>query len=484
MADISLVKRNIGRMIDQGAPESDIDAYISSEGVTTEMLQAPSQPQQRGVVDQLLGQTGPRVQMWPERLARDVYKTAVSGVTLPGDVAAGKFNPQPSDPGQLTEEDAFRQNQAKDELARRSLDLAAVATPINPAARAGDKLIPGMARNLEQQKPPVPTATELKTAGAADIEAAKNSGLELKASALGDLSFRIQQELFKRGIHPVDAPATYAKLKGLEDAPAGSFATAANLQSLRESFGHTAQNFNPQAAKDQLAATLAIRGLDESLPKVNPADVLAGAPAATARQFERGRGNYAAAQRSNDITGELDRGVTGILEKAELGAQVANSGRNIDNKIRQSIASLLKQEKDISGLTGDEIAALLKSAEGSKLRNAARSIGNKLGGGGGLGQTLIAALGGGAGAAAGMPSGPAGAMIGATLGAAVPASIGSGSRGLANLLAKRSLRDVDEMLRKRSPLYEEAITNAPMTPVDPRTRAALIRALLASQQQQ
>lgn len=41
MADIPKVKRNIQRMIDQGAPDADIDAYLSDEGVTIEQLQAP-----------------------------------------------------------------------------------------------------------------------------------------------------------------------------------------------------------------------------------------------------------------------------------------------------------------------------------------------------------------------------------------------------------------------------------------------------------
>lgn len=47
MPDIAKVKRNIARMIDQGAPESDIDAYVASESVTLDMLQggaAPSAP--------------------------------------------------------------------------------------------------------------------------------------------------------------------------------------------------------------------------------------------------------------------------------------------------------------------------------------------------------------------------------------------------------------------------------------------------------
>jgi flagellar biosynthesis GTPase FlhF len=38
MADLAKVKRNVGRMVDQDAPEEDIDAYLEAEGVTAEQL--------------------------------------------------------------------------------------------------------------------------------------------------------------------------------------------------------------------------------------------------------------------------------------------------------------------------------------------------------------------------------------------------------------------------------------------------------------
>lgn len=50
MADIDRIKRNIGRMINQNAPEADIDAYIASEGISLDQLRggapvnAPAQP--------------------------------------------------------------------------------------------------------------------------------------------------------------------------------------------------------------------------------------------------------------------------------------------------------------------------------------------------------------------------------------------------------------------------------------------------------
>lgn len=43
-ADYPKIKRNIQRMIDQQAPEADIDAYVASEGVTAEELRAAPKP--------------------------------------------------------------------------------------------------------------------------------------------------------------------------------------------------------------------------------------------------------------------------------------------------------------------------------------------------------------------------------------------------------------------------------------------------------
>lgn len=40
MADLAKIKRNVGRMVEQNAPESDIDEYIKSEGVTLDAVRA------------------------------------------------------------------------------------------------------------------------------------------------------------------------------------------------------------------------------------------------------------------------------------------------------------------------------------------------------------------------------------------------------------------------------------------------------------
>lgn len=414
----------------------------------------------RGVIDKLTGRDGgERYQTWPEKAARGIMGSIVSGASLPGDVAAGRASP--------------------DDTAR-VLDMATMAAPVNPAIRAGDRAIPGIAKAMGEKPAVVPTTKELAEAGIKDLNSFRESGLEVTSNSVADLARGIAQRLYdQKGISAIDAPATFAKLKALEDAPAGSFATAANLKSLRDSLGNTAQNFNPQAAKDQLAASRAIAELDQFIPNVASKDVLAGSPAASGAVLERGRGNFASAQRSNDINGNLDRATTGILERAEGRAQAANSGRNIDNTIRSKVESALEKPKELSGLTTEEIAALQQVVDGGAGRNTARYLGNMLGGGGGMGQ---AAWGGGGATVGALMGGPVGAAVGAT----VPTVAGAGFKSIANALAKRDLRAVDEMMRKRSPLYEERAANPEKYVISPEKRAAMARASLLealSQQQ-
>ena len=55
-------------------------------GSPTQTAAETSPKQPRGAMDQLLGTTGPRYQLWPERLARSLAPTIAQGLTAPGDV--------------------------------------------------------------------------------------------------------------------------------------------------------------------------------------------------------------------------------------------------------------------------------------------------------------------------------------------------------------------------------------------------------------
>ncbi len=83
------------------------------------------------------------------------------------------------------------------------------------------------------------------------------------------------------------------------------------------------------------------------------------------------------------------------------------------------------------------------------MQNAARSVGNYFGGGGGLGRLATTT----AGAALGAHLAP-GTEMGAVLGATVPTALGMSAKGLENALARRALTGVDEAVRSRSPLAQ------------------------------
>src|SRR5690606_18899916 len=88
-------------------------------------------------------------------------------------------------------------------------------------------------------------------------------------------------------------------------------------------------------------------------------------------------------------------------ERSEGRASAANSGRNLDNTIRSKVESLLEKPKEVSGFADAELGALERVRDGGKVRNTAREIGNQLGGGGGLGSSMLGLLTGGTAAIAG-----------------------------------------------------------------------------------
>jgi hypothetical protein len=88
---------------------------------------------------------------WPARLAKSI----VSGLTLPGDVYAGRASP--------------------DDTAR-VMDLATIASPVNPAVRSGDFAIPGLARRVAPEASPA----------AQVAQSAENIGVDLPKAIASD----------------------------------------------------------------------------------------------------------------------------------------------------------------------------------------------------------------------------------------------------------------------------------------------------------
>ena len=363
-------------------------------------------------------------------------------LTLPGEVYKGEVDPM------------------SPEGMDRAIEMGTVVSPVNPAIRAGDRAIPGMASARRPVKVEPPSAERLKAVGSAGFDAAREMGVDYSAPAVAKMATGIRAELEKDGILAELAPKTFQILAKLENPPEGGVAPLVGLEAARRAFGNAAKDFsNPT---EQLAAKRIMERLDEFVTARDPSTVVAGPATAAANVIEEARANYAAGKRSDRITG--------ATEKAEGRAKATGSGANIDNAIRQRIETLLQNPKQAAGFTSEERRLLKLVSNGSATRNAVRRLGNMLGGGGGLGAVVAGGAGGIAGGAMG---GPAGVLLG--VGAPL---VGMTARAVANAGTRRAARRVDLATRRRSPLYRQMQEEAGTIVPNPELRSALSRMLL------
>ncbi|MTW19448.1 hypothetical protein GJ689_24970 [Rhodoplanes serenus] len=279
------------------------------------------------------------------------------------------------------------------------------------------KRIPLAARGTP--KAAIPTAEELKAAAQAGYESPEIAALAVKPSALQAASIRMRAALDDAGLDSNLAPKTHGVLAKTDAAtPPGAVVTGKNLESLRRTLGHAAQSPDPVERK---AATAAIGAIDEFVASLSKTDVLAGDAAKVAETLADARGNYAAAMRSERVTG--------ALERAEQNAAVAHSGQNIDNAVRQRIRAIVQNPKLRQGFSRAEIAQMDRIMRGLPAGNLLRGVSNILGGGGGLGATVS----------------------GTVLSPVAPA-VGWALKKLGNRITGGGVERLDEMVRSRSPL--------------------------------
>lgn len=370
---------------------------------------------------------------WPVRLAKGVY----NAVTLPGDVSQGNV--------QMTGADGH----TNPEVIGRSAELATLASPMSPAARAGA----GWAGAVKTVDAPAPTREALESAATSGYDKARRLGVEIHPQGVADLGGRIDAALNDLGINGELAPKTFSILKKVSNPPEDSVATVSNLDTLRRSFGHAAGDFsNPT---EQLAATRAKQHLADYLAAIPDEDVIRGPAAEVSGLIKGANSNYAAARRSELIAEQL--------QKADQNAASANSGANVGNAERQKLKQIYQNDRRSAGYSDDELAQMDKIIRGTPLANKTRALGNMLGGGGGLGGAASAAIGGAATAHMG------------GVGAVAPV-VGYGLKKFSDKLGQKEINLLEEMVRRRSQLGE-SMPDTMTGSVSPE-KAALARALM------
>jgi hypothetical protein len=412
---------------------------------------------------------------------------AKSGFTAPGDIMSG--NLKADDPDYL----------------KRLGDTAALMTGVSPFVASGERAIPGaLARPRKQAAPVVPTAAELKAAGGAGFRKAEEMGVDYSTGSIKSMVDDLTRQLESKGIREKRAPDTFSLFDEITGGPDASVVSLTGVREIRAALNDIAGDFGASAKKtDRKAAQDAIRALDQFLeePPLKSSVVGAGVgnggtalvPAtadgfsdavkritdAHARAKEAGatvkdaNANYAAAMRSEDVTNKAT--------KAEQSAAATHSGLNLDNRTRQVLSAIIDptRPRNRRGYSKEELALIDDIVHGKHGAEAARWLGNLLGGGSGLGGLTAAGIGSAAGAGVGaFIAGPLGAAVGGPTGGALAVGTGRGFKGLANRITAKQARKLDELIRKRSPLYRQREANPGTYAPYPATQDIINRALL------
>lgn len=328
------------------------------------------------------------------------------------------------------------------------------------AAKPGVKSVP---------KPPVPTVAELKDAARAAYKSPEVEAVRINPQSTANLAAKIENDLAQQGFRPKpnQGAPVFEEVRSLVPPRGVSAVSVADLDSARKALGVIAKEKDLTGAPtaNATAARTAIDHINDYLPNLSQADVMAGDAAKAAGILDEARSNWGAAKRAQSVDLQLTR--------AERQAAKSGAGSNIENSMRQKIATLLDNPKRTVGFSDAEKAAMEAIVRGTPMRNVMRKAG-KLGVDGGLSLAwnTAAALGSG--------------------GATLPITVGStAARKIGEAMTAKAGRQLSEMIRSRSAAAQgnkgmaavrQALLPPPTSKAQAIPYAAIASAMLASPQ--
>jgi hypothetical protein len=413
-----------GFVIDQqtAAPPQLPPGFVLDDAPAQRLAGASAPMAGRGAVDQLLGIGGSRYQTWPERSVREIAGIPQRAIEAAQSAPAGS-------------------REATEAMIGPAAEAAMVFTPSSPAPPVF---------GMRPRKVAAPTQQELEAAASRGYNAARESGVTVPPEAIAAMQSKIGNELTDQGYLPATAPRTFGVVKemtppALKEGESLGPVGVNNIEAMRRAFRVAGKDY---AESD--ASRRAIGIVDDTLSPLSP-------------ELATARANSAAGFRAEDIGTRFSR--------AERQAQKAGSGANVDNALRQKISSILDSKNGTRGYTADEIAQMEKIVAGTRTGNAARLL-SKLA----LSHPMT---GWPASVAAGVAGTAAGGPIGGGVAAVASPTIGVLAKMLAEKSTQKQANILDEMVRRRSPLYQEKLAAAPREV--PTSIEALVRVLMADQ---
>lgn len=395
-----------------------------------------------------------------------VLGSLLRAISTPGDVALGNVPTPYGGPNAAA--------QPSSDVMGRATETAGVMSPISPSYRAGarfgtvtpladDAWLSGLRGNLTKPIIGAPTGGELGMAADAGYDAVRGAGWEIPSTALADTAKTATDRISKNFTPPQPglpgpAPDTYGRINAMTN-PQRSTVSVADLMAHRDALTQTMQGGGSDALAarqvrdqiDQLLGNLGGAGArpiaDPLRPGVPPSMSLDDISSTLADARENTRSRLTA----NQLSGEKEVAVKGILPQINLKSMAKGSTYNAEQAMRDRVSALLMSNKDVASLLPDERAALEGVVEGTWPGNRLRDFGKYFGSfpfGIGLSTSAGYSLEG----ALGIPG----------LRYALPVAGAAARKGSA-ALTRSALDDAEELIRRNSPLYRSLLQDAPLS---------------------
>jgi len=528
MADIVRIKGNIGKMIAQNAPESDIDAYVASEGVSLDQLKAPAAPAPgmledaaksvgaglanatagtlggagdlrsllsagTDVVGEKLGASPEGVQSFKNMLTRAAGLTGPTAVfanaptsrqikdSAPDPIVSPDYQPQTVAGGYLKTGAEFLPgaalggprgvlpklltNVAAPAIASETAGLATQGTGAEPYARVAGALLGGAGASRLMQ-PKVPSTIP----SAEDLLKSGSSKFE----AVKGSDAVIRPASVEQMAKDIKTELLNQGKHPLSEGQAGVFNALDRLEAMGAAPGGVTPKDMEVIRKNLVdlktnpasgpTAKMATDAFMTKYSNFGQNDLLNGNNPFPI--LKDAVGDWAAGKRSNAVTGKVDL--------AALNAGTAGSGANEDNALRQAIKQLARPINNTNvpaakrlGFNDQEVDAVKRAAMGTPVGNAMRWLGKAAPTG-----AVSGAMSSGAG---GMAAGPVGAI-------ALPA-VGYIAKKIGDLSTKKAVEALDNLVRSRSPLAAQVAAQLIATPVVKKLNPAsqgILSALIAA----
>jgi len=266
------------------------------------------------------------------------------------------------------------------------LENALIGAGVGATGAAAAPVVGTIARPIGQRlglvkpTPGIMSKDELFDAARDAYRASEQQGIMVQPTELRNAYDNIKNNLTNLGYHPKNQPEVQVALDELYKLTMPTMQGRPNYTTLKgiDIINRMARKASSSPdSETRLMGKTFHEGIDDLLGGLNPQNVIGGNAPEAVKSLQEARNYWKLARKTQKVEDMIDNA---ILETASTG-----SGGNINNKLKQAITKIIKENKrKPGGWTPDELAAMRAVVEPSAGRDLARLFGKLSPGGNGL----------------------------------------------------------------------------------------------------